>query len=58
MNKQFEVYVTTDHPYINNLIPLTKSAAYKMKLDAMKRQGYRSDLHANLTSTTILKSLC
>ena len=146
MNKQFEVYVTTDHPYINNLIPLTKSpfkvvddkamkdlvesinkfgilepltvrrsdrkgtkyevisgyrrleackrlgiqsvpvrildisrdnaiiamidsnlchrehilpsekaAAYKMKLDAMKRQGYRSDLDADLTSTTMLQ---
>ncbi len=36
MNKQFEVYVTTDHPYINNLIPLTKSPFKVVDDKAMK----------------------
>ncbi len=37
------------------ILPSEKAAAYKMKLDAMKRQGYRSDLEADATSTTLLQ---
>ena len=37
------------------ILPSEKAAAYKMKLDAMKRQGYRSDLEVGATSTTSLQ---
>ena len=37
------------------ILPSEKAAAYKMKLDAMKRQGYRSDLETEGTSTTLLQ---
>ena len=37
------------------ILPSEKAAAYKMKLDAMKRQGYRSDLETDATSTTVLQ---
>lgn len=33
------------------ILPSEKAAAYKMKLDAMKRQGYRSDLEVDATCT-------
>ena len=33
------------------ILPSEKAAAYKMKLDAMKRQGYRSDLEGDATCT-------
>ena len=33
------------------ILPSEKAAAYKMKLDAMKRQGYRSDLEEDATCT-------
>lgn len=34
-----------------HILPSEKAAAYKMKLDAMKRQGYRSDLEEDTTCT-------
>ena len=34
-----------------HILPSEKAAAYKMKLDAMKRQGYRSDLDEETTCT-------
>ena len=37
------------------ILPSEKAAAYKMKLDAMKRQGYRSDLEEDATSATLLQ---
>ena len=33
------------------ILPREKAVAYKMKLDAMKRQGYRSDLEEDTTCT-------
>ena len=33
-----------------HILPSEKAAAYKMKLETMKRQGYRSDLEENITS--------
>lgn len=38
-----------------NLLPSEKAAAYKIKLEAMKRQGYRTDLDEDSTSTTGLQ---
>jgi len=38
-----------------HILPSEKAAAYKMKLDAMKRQGYRSDLETDATSATLLQ---
>lgn len=40
-----------------NLLPSEKAAAYKIKLEAMKRQGYRTDLDEDATSTTGLQKL-
>ena len=40
-----------------NLLPSEKAAAYKIKLEAMKRQGYRTDLDEVTTSTTGLQKL-
>lgn len=34
-----------------HILPSEKAAAYKMKLDVMKRQGYRSDLEEDTTCT-------
>ena len=35
------------------LLPSEKAFAYKMKMDAMRRQGSRTELHGNSTSTQI-----
>ena len=40
-----------------NLLPSEKAAAYKIKLEAMKRQGFRTDLDEDVTSTTGLQKL-
>ena len=40
-----------------SILPSEKAAAYKMRLEAMKRQGYRTDLEENPTSTTGLQKL-
>ena len=40
-----------------NLLPSEKAAAYKIKLEAMKRQGYRTDLDEDITSTTGVQKL-
>ena len=40
-----------------NILPSEKAAAYKMKLDAMKRQGYRTDLETGTTSTQPVSKL-
>ena len=39
----------------DTILPSEKAAAYKIKLDAMKRQGYRSDLYEDETSATGLQ---
>ena len=39
-----------------HILPSEKGIAYKLKLDAMKRQGYRTDLD-ELTSATVLQKL-
>ena len=36
-----------------HILPSEKAKAYKMKLDAMKRQGYRTDLDEEITSAQI-----
>ncbi|MCQ2486212.1 MAG: ParB N-terminal domain-containing protein [Clostridia bacterium] len=37
----------------DTILPSEKAAAYKIKLDAMKRQGYRTDLDETLTSDQV-----
>ena len=39
----------------DTILPSEKAAAYNIKLDAMKRQGYRSDLYEDETSATGLQ---
>ena len=39
------------------ILPSERAFAYKMKLEAMKRQGRRSDLEAGLTSTQVGRKL-
>ncbi|RKM63035.1 ParB/RepB/Spo0J family partition protein [Butyrivibrio sp. XB500-5] len=39
------------------ILPSERAFAYKMKLDAMKRQGRRSDLEAGITSTQVGRKL-
>lgn len=41
----------------SDLLPSEKAAAYKMRLDAMKRQGYRSDLEFDGTSAQVGQKL-
>ncbi|MBR1811361.1 MAG: ParB/RepB/Spo0J family partition protein [Clostridia bacterium] len=41
----------------SDLLPSEKTAAYKMRLDAMKRQGYRSDLDIDGTSAQVGQKL-
>ncbi len=36
-----------------NILPSERAFAYKMKLDAMKRQGYRTDLTSNQVGTKL-----
>ena len=40
-----------------NILPSEKAKAYKMKLDAIKRQGYRSDLEEKSTSAQLERKL-
>lgn len=39
-----------------NILPSEKGIAYKLKLDAMKRQGYRTDLDEPTSATVLQKS--
>lgn len=48
--KEIETIPAT--PDVKNLLPSEKAFAYKMKMDAMKRQGARNDI-ASSTSTQI-----
>ena len=52
------IYMVDSNIQREELLPSEKAYAYKMKMDALRRQGSREDLKGNATSAQIGRKLC
>lgn len=44
------IYMVDSNLYREEILPSEKALSYKMRYEAMKRQGYRTDLHSSAQS--------